>query len=109
MLNEYQRRAVERSLRSERVFLIHGPPGTGKTTTLVASIEAHVREGYRVLACADSNVAVDNILERLIERGVRAVRIGNPVRVYEKLRKHTLEEVLKEEPGFGKSLTSTGG
>ena len=104
MLNEFQRRAVERSLRAEKVFLIHGPPGTGKTTTLVASIEAHVREGFKVLACADSNTAVDNLLERLLEKGIRAVRIGNPVRVQEKLRKHSLEEVLRSDPAFDEVL-----
>ncbi len=104
MLNEFQKKAVERSLSAEKVFLIHGPPGTGKTTTLVASIEEHVRRGFKVLATADSNVAVDNILERLIEKGVKVVRVGNPVRVSEKLRNHTLDEMVKKKEDFEEVL-----
>ncbi len=100
MLNEFQKKAVERSLKAEGMFLIHGPPGTGKTTTLIASIEEHVKRGFKVLATADSNVAVDNMLERLAERGLKVVRVGNPVRVYEKLRIYTLDEKVREEKGF---------
>ncbi len=104
MLNEFQKRAVERSVKAEEVFLIHGPPGTGKTTTLIASIEEHVKRGFKVLVTADSNVAVDNILERLAEKGLKVIRVGNPVRVYEKLRSYTLDERIREEEGFDEIL-----
>ncbi len=99
-LNEYQRRAVERSLAAENIFLIHGPPGTGKTTTLVESIVRHVERGFKVLATADSNVATDNLLERLIDRGIRAVRVGNPVKVLSSVRKHSLDHLLEQEPRY---------
>ena len=71
--------------------MIHGPPGTGKTTTVVALICECVADGDNVLACAPSNTAVDNLLERLIGEGVNAVRLGHPARVTESLRQHSLD------------------
>jgi len=90
-LDESQRKAVKRSLEAEDLFLIHGPPGTGKTTALIEVIEQHVKRGEKVLATADSNVAVDNMVDFLNERGVDVVRVGHPARVTETLREHTLE------------------
>ncbi len=100
LLNRYQEEAVRKSVESKDIFLIHGPPGTGKTTTLVASIEEHVRRGYKVLATADSNLAVDNLMERLLEKGIRTVRIGNPIRVLESLKERTLETLIEKHKEF---------
>src|SRR5262249_61739342 len=74
----------------------HGPPGTGKTTTVVELIRQAVRRGERVLACAPSNLAVDNVLERLLRYGERAVRLGHPARVLPELRQHTLDVMVEE-------------
>ncbi len=80
-LNPPQRAAVERALAAERVALIHGPPGTGKTRTLVEVIRQAIDREQRILATAASNSAVDNLAERLVEAGVEVVRIGHPARV----------------------------
>jgi ATP-dependent RNA/DNA helicase IGHMBP2 len=80
-LNEPQRAAVARALAAERVALIHGPPGTGKTRTLVEVIRQSIDRDQRVLATAASNSAVDNLAERLVDAGVDVVRIGHPARV----------------------------
>ncbi|NPA75149.1 MAG: IGHMBP2 family helicase [Euryarchaeota archaeon] len=98
-LNDSQKRAVEYALRAERFFLIHGPPGTGKTTTLVEAIVQHVKSGKKVLATADSNVAVDNILEKLIGK-VKVVRLGSPARTSEWLREHTLDFMVQSTAEF---------
>ena len=90
-LNESQQEAVRFALRADDVAVIHGPPGTGKTTTLVELIRQAVRRGEKVLACAPSNLAVDNLLERLIAAGQRAVRLGHPARVLPQLRENTLD------------------
>ena len=94
-LDESQRRAVKRSLEAEDLFLIHGPPGTGKTTALIETIEQHVERDDKVLATADSNVAVDNMVDFLNEGGVSVVRVGHPARVTETLREHTLDHVVQ--------------
>lgn len=94
-LDASQQDAVRFALSAQDVALIHGPPGTGKTTTLVELIRQAVRRGDKVLACAPSNLAVDNLLERLVARGERAVRIGHPARVLETLREHTLDELVE--------------
>ncbi|RLF67092.1 MAG: IGHMBP2 family helicase [Thermoplasmata archaeon] len=99
-LNEYQREAVIRALRCNPIYLIHGPPGTGKTVTAVEIIRQLVRMGKRVLVTADSNVAVDNVLERLTEAGVNAIRIGHPARVQEKLRLYSLELYISKFPEY---------
>jgi len=98
-LNKSQRDAVTRSLSSDKIFLIHGPPGTGKTTTLVESIVQHVKLGEKVLATADSNVSVDNLVERL-RRYVHVVRIGNPARVTKSLLEHTLDYLVQFEEEY---------
>lgn len=99
-LNESQRAAVRFALSSSDVALIHGPPGTGKTTTLVELIRREVRRGHRVLVCAPSNTAVDNLLEKLLERGEDPVRLGHPARVTPALRAHTLDLRVEEHPDF---------
>lgn len=95
-LNETQRDAVRFALSARDLALIHGPPGTGKTTTVVELIRQAVRRGEKVLACAPSNLAVDNIFERLLAAGERAVRLGHPARVLPELRAHTLDLLVEE-------------
>ena len=90
LLNASQKAALSRALGSKDLFLIHGPPGTGKTRTLIALIEAEVRLGRRILATADSNVAVDNMLLRLAKKGLKLVRIGHPVRIAEELQRYSV-------------------
>jgi superfamily I DNA and/or RNA helicase len=102
-LNEFQKEAVRSALASEDVSLIHGPPGTGKTTTLVELIYQAVARGDSVLASAPSNVAVDNILDKLIDTGLNVVRIGHPARVPEHLRPYTLD-VIAEKTVAGRAI-----
>ena len=90
-LNGSQQDAVRFALSAQDLAIIHGPPGTGKTTTVVELISQAVDQGNRVLACAPSNTAVDNLLERLIDRGRKVVRVGHPARVNERLRSFTLD------------------
>ncbi|QEG24191.1 AAA domain-containing protein [Mariniblastus fucicola] len=90
-LNPVQQDCVRFVTSANDFALIHGPPGTGKTTTVVAFICECVADGEKVLACAPSNTAVDNLLERLIGEGIRAVRLGHPARVTESLRQHSLD------------------
>ncbi|PCI34071.1 MAG: hypothetical protein COB53_11995 [Elusimicrobia bacterium] len=94
-LDEHQRSAVVRALAAEDVALIHGPPGTGKTTTLVELIVQSVRRKQSVLATAPSNVAVNNLVEKLAEAGVRVVRVGNPARVGAELLEYTLDAQIE--------------
>ena len=94
-LNEVQRDAVQFALSARDVGLIHGPPGTGKTRAAVEVIRQAVRRGRRVLACAPSNLAVDNLFERLLGFGERAVRLGHPARVLPELREHTLDLLVE--------------
>jgi superfamily I DNA and/or RNA helicase len=97
-LNEPQREAVRLALAARDVALIHGPPGTGKTRTVVELIRRAVRGGAKVLACAPSNLAVDNIFERLLAGGEKAVRLGHPARVLPELREHTLDLMVERHP-----------
>ena len=99
-LNEFQRDAVACALAADDVALVHGPPGTGKTTVLVEIIRQHVARGARVLATAPSNIAVDNILEKLLDAGLRVVRLGHPARTLEALRHANLALRTEQDPVF---------
>jgi predicted DNA helicase len=99
-LNESQKEAVLRCLEAQDFFLIHGPPGTGKTITCVELIAQLVKREYRILAAADSNVAVDNLVERLDKLGVNVVRIGHPARVIPSLRRRSLDYLVQKDPDY---------
>lgn len=90
-LNSTQEKAVNEVLCAKDVSIVHGPPGTGKTTTLVESIYETLRREVQVLVCAQSNTAVDWISEKLVDRGVPVLRIGNPTRVNDKMLSFTYE------------------
>jgi ATP-dependent RNA/DNA helicase IGHMBP2 len=97
-LNESQQAAVRFALAAEDVSIIHGPPGTGKTTTVVELIRQLTRRGQTVLACAPSNLAVDNIMQRLIAAGENAIRVGHPARVMPQLQPYTLDLLVESHP-----------
>jgi superfamily I DNA and/or RNA helicase len=97
-LNPPQMEAVQFALAAPDIAILHGPPGTGKTTTLAEVIYQAVGRGDRVLACAPSNTAVDNLLERLVAMMPNVLRVGHPARVFESLRGHTLDELVDSDP-----------
>jgi len=97
-LDDSQRDAILLALRAEHVALIHGPPGTGKTTAVVEFVRQSVARGERILACAPSNVAVDNLAERLVRAGLRVVRLGHPARVLESVRDVSLASLVQDAP-----------
>jgi len=99
-LNPSQQEAVRHGLSAEDVAIIHGPPGTGKTTTVVALIVAAVANGARVLANAPSNLAVDNMVERLVAAGVGLVRLGHPARVLPGLQEYTLDALVEQHQDY---------
>src|SRR5574344_2375035 len=99
-LNETQERAVNEVLRAKDVLVVHGPPGTGKTTTLVESIFETLHRENQVLVCAQSNMAVDWISEKLVDRGVSVLRIGNPKRVTDKMLSFTYERQFENHPDY---------
>jgi predicted DNA helicase len=86
------------ALAAKDVAVLHGPPGTGKTTTVVEIIRRAVRRRQRVLVCAPSNLGVDNVLERLLAWGENVVRLGHPARVLPTLREHTLDLLVEKHP-----------
>lgn len=99
-LNEFQQDAVAVCLAADDAALIHGPPGTGKTTVLCEVIRQAVARGQRVLATAPSNIAVDNMLEKLHEASIRVVRLGHPARTLEFLRHNNLAALVEEDPAY---------
>lgn len=99
-LNATQERAVNEVLRAKDVAVVHGPPGTGKTTTLVEAIYETLRRESQVLVCAQSNMAVDWISERLVDRGVGVLRIGNPTKVNDKMLSFTYERRFEAHPDY---------
>ena len=101
-LNDSQLAAVRHVVTAQDVAIIHGPPGTGKTTTLVQAIRETVRRERRVLVCAPSNTAVDLLTEKLAERGVKVIRMGNPSRVSDLLLEHTLDARVMAHPSHSK-------
>jgi predicted DNA helicase len=102
-LNDSQRRAVRKAMATEDVHLIHGPPGTGKTTTAVEVLQQCVDRGGSVLATAASNTAVDNVVEVLVDQGADVVRLGHPARVTETLHAHTLDARIKDRETYRRS------
>ena len=101
-LNDSQLAAVRHVISAQDVAIIHGPPGTGKTTTLVQAILETIRRERRVLVCAPSNTAVDLLTEKLAERGVNVIRMGNPSRVSSLLLKHTLDAGVMAHASYAK-------
>ena len=100
-LNPSQQAAVSKILSANDLAIVHGPPGTGKTTTLVQAIKALVRrDGERVLVVAPSNTAVDLLSERLADEGLNVLRVGNPARVSERLLSLTLDSRMAEHSGI---------
>ena len=101
-LNASQERAVNDVLRAKDVRVLHGPPGTGKTTTLVEAINETLMRETQVLVCAQSNTAVDWISEKLVDCGVPVLRIGNPTRVNDKMLSFTYEHRFADHPDYPK-------
>ena len=99
-LNATQEEAVNKVLRAKDVAIVHGPPGTGKTTTLVEAIHETLLREPQVMVCAQSNMAVDWISEKLVDRGVSVLRIGNPTRVNDKMLSFTYERRFEAHPDY---------
>ena len=99
-LNPTQERAVNEVLWAKDVAIVHGPPGTGKTTTLVEAINETLMRESQVLVCAQSNMAVDWISEKLVDRGINVLRIGNPTRVNDKMLGFTYEHRFESHPDY---------
>lgn len=99
-LNPTQETAVNKVLCTKDVAVVHGPPGTGKTTTMVEAIYETLHREPQVLVCAQSNMAVDWISEKLVDRGVNVLRIGNPSRVNDKMLSFTYERRFEGHPSY---------
>lgn len=99
-LNKTQESAVNEVLWAKDVMVVHGPPGTGKTTTLVEAINETLRRESQVLVCAQSNMAVDWISEQLVDRGINVLRVGNPTRVNDKMLSFTYERRFEAHPDY---------
>ena len=99
-LNASQEIAVNEVRWAKDVAVVHGPPGTGKTTTLVEAIFETLRRESQVLVCAQSNMAVDWISEKLVDRGINVLRIGNPTRVNDKMLSFTYERRFEAHPDY---------
>ncbi|XP_040895261.1 DNA-binding protein SMUBP-2 [Toxotes jaculatrix] len=95
-LDDSQREAVSFALSQRELAVIHGPPGTGKTTTVVEIILQAVKQGQKVLCCAPSNVAVDNLVERLAQCKAKVLRLGHPARLLESIQRHSLDAILAQ-------------
>lgn len=99
-LNRTQEKAVNEVLVAKDVAVVHGPPGTGKTTTLVEAIYETLKKEPQVMVCAQSNMAVDWISEKLVDRGVNVLRIGNPTKVNDKMLGFTYERRFEAHPDY---------
>lgn len=101
ILNESQWLAIQKITNAPDIAFIHGPPGTGKTTTIVEAIKQAIDEERQVLVCAPSNAAVDLLVEKLSSRGLNALRIGHPARVTEQSLGKTIDVKISEHSHFG--------
>lgn len=99
-LNPSQQQGVNKVLAAKEVAVVHGPPGTGKTTTLVEAVHATLQRESQTLVCAQSNMAVDWISEKLLDRGISVLRIGNPSRVTDKMLSFTYERRFEDHPDY---------
>ena len=99
-LNRSQEEAVNKVLGAKQVSIVHGPPGTGKTTTLVEAIYETLHRENQVIVCAQSNTAVDCISEKLVDRGINVLRIGNPTRINDKMLSFTYERRFESHPDY---------
>jgi len=106
-LDESQREAVEFCMQQNELAMIHGPPGTGKTTTLVEIIKQEVKNGKKILFSAVSNVAVDNMTEILADQNYNVVRVGNPARVSKRSQDETLDFKVQEEASKLREIQAT--
>src|SRR5690606_21473186 len=100
ILNDSQLDALKKMMQAEDVAFIHGPPGTGKTTTLVQVIKQTVKEQKQVLVSAPSNAAIDLLVEKLSEQGISVLRIGHPARVTEQSLSKTLDAKIASHPNY---------
>ncbi|MDQ3190478.1 MAG: AAA domain-containing protein [Bacteroidota bacterium] len=99
-LNDSQNQAVKKIVAARDIAIVHGPPGTGKTTTLVQAIIQTLKTEKQILVCSPSNLAVDLMTEKLAEKGINVLRLGNPIRVSENLLKNTLDAKVAADPSF---------
>jgi ATP-dependent RNA/DNA helicase IGHMBP2 len=99
-LNDSQNAAVRKILASKDVAIIHGPPGTGKTTTLVQAIRETLRNEKQILVCSSSNTAVDLLTEKLHREGITVLRLGNPARISEEVLMNTLDSKVARHPSY---------
>ncbi|MGB0932539.1 MAG: AAA domain-containing protein, partial [Chitinophagales bacterium] len=99
-LNESQNKAVSHITSARDVAIVHGPPGTGKTTTLIRAIRHSMHEQSQILVAAPSNTAVDLLTEKLVEYGIHVVRMGHPARVDESLWEHTFDSKVEAHPDY---------
>lgn len=99
-LNESQNKAVNKILSAQDLAIVHGPPGTGKTTTFIAAIKEVVNREKQVLVCAPSNAAVDLLVEKLVEVGVDVLRLGHPARVTPSVLENSLDARISKHKDF---------
>ena len=100
-LDVSQKKAWEKAVQAQDIAIIHGPPGTGKTTTIVEIVKTLVEKGERVLVCASSNAAVDVLTERIANRGIPVVRLGNPSKITEQNLQYCLDRQVTNHSQFG--------
>lgn len=100
LLNPTQQKALQHVLEAQDIALIHGPPGTGKTTTLVAAIAQTLKKEEQVMVCAPSNTAVDVVVGKLAAAGIRVTRLGHPARVEQHLEELTLDAQFAQSPDY---------
>ncbi|MDX2302061.1 MAG: AAA domain-containing protein [Microscillaceae bacterium] len=99
-LNDSQNQAVNHILAAKDIAIVHGPPGTGKTTTLVQAVKLTLQNEKQVLVTAPSNTAVDLLTQKLLDKGLHVLRIGNPARMDEELMQYSLEAQIAQHPDF---------